>query len=400
MIYSAFTFKINMAAAAVYDNGHVDKTLNNFTMYDNMSYHYMDYPNGSDYYSLHAEAEIIFHKYMYKTTVPILFGLIIVVGLVGNCMVVGVIISKRKMRTTVNLLLLNLALSDLTFLIVCVPFVTYHYAADNWNMGDIICKLSQFLLYVTVYVTVYTLILIAAVRFFTIVYPTASMRIRTKRNICVSIGAIWAIMLIANVPILLIYRVKKITYTTQFGESVYRYCGMEDKETGQLLFLTFFILTYVLPLSIITTFYFLIMKFLHKSNRNNSLRVSSRSHGSRGERTSHATRILMNVCLVFGLSWLPLHAHLLVVYFGKQPDHRIYEVYRVLCHVMAYANSSMNPIVYNYVSKDFRKSFKELFSPYACCCYLKKGRCDHAYDLQSRQSVRHTSMVKDGGSFI
>ena len=341
------------------------------------------------------ELDVSFHRFLYKTLVPILFGAIICVGLIGNCMVVGVIIFKSKMRTTVNLLLLNLALSDLTFLSVCVPFVTYHYAADQWDMGDIMCKLSQFLLYVTVYVTVYTLILIAAVRFFTIVYPTTSVRIRTKRNICVAIGAIWAIMLIANVPILLVYRVKRFSSISDAAEEheIYRYCGMENVETGQLIFLTFFILTYLLPLSIITTFYFLIMKYLHTTNRNNSLRSSSRSNSSRSgnERTGHVTRILMVVCLVFGLCWLPLHAHLLVVYFGRQPDERIYEIFRVMCHCLAYANSSMNPIIYNYVSKDFRKSFKELLTK-KCVC---KKRFDVDFDMRSRNSLRPSSPAKD-----
>ena len=341
------------------------------------------------------EFDVSFHRFLYKTLVPVLFGIIISVGLIGNCMVVGVIISKHKMRTTVNLLLLNLALSDLTFLTVCVPFVTYHYAADNWNMGDVMCKLSQFLLYVTVYVTVYTLILIAAVRFFTIVYPTTSVRLRTKRNICVAIGAIWAIMLVANVPVLLVYRVKRFPSISDdpMEHEIYRYCGMENVATGQLVFLTFFILTYLLPLTIITTFYFLIMKYLHTTSRNNSLRASSRSNSSRSggsERKSHVTKILMSVCLVFGVCWLPLHAHLLVVYFGRQPNERIYEIFRVLCHCLAYANSSMNPIIYNYVSKDFRKSFKELFTS-KCTC---KKRWENEFDMKSRNSLRPSGSVK------
>jgi len=74
------------------------------------------------------------------------------------------------MRTTVNLLLLNLAVSDVLFLVVAVPFMAYHYAADNWLIGDVACKLSHFVLYVTVYVTVYTLVAIAVVRLVSIVW--------------------------------------------------------------------------------------------------------------------------------------------------------------------------------------------------------------------------------------
>ena len=93
------------------------------------------------------------------------FGVIVVVGLLGNVLVVGVTLSRHKMWTTVNLLLLNLAVTDVIFVLVCVPFMAYHYAADNWLIGDAVCKLSQFFLYVTVYVTVYTLVAIAVIRY-------------------------------------------------------------------------------------------------------------------------------------------------------------------------------------------------------------------------------------------
>jgi len=93
--------------------------------------------------------ELLFYFVLYKVTVPTLFGVIVVVGLLGNLLVVGVTLSRHKMWTTVNLLLLNLAVTDVIFVLVCVPFMAYHYAADNWLIGDAVCKLSQFFLYVT-----------------------------------------------------------------------------------------------------------------------------------------------------------------------------------------------------------------------------------------------------------
>jgi len=111
------------------------------------------------------EGELLFYFVLYKVTVPTVFGVIILVGLLGNLLVVGVTLSRHKMWTTVNLLLLNLAVTDVIFLLVCVPFMAYHYAADTWLIGDGVCKLSQFFLYVTVYVTVYTLVAIAVIRY-------------------------------------------------------------------------------------------------------------------------------------------------------------------------------------------------------------------------------------------
>jgi len=78
-----------------------------------------------------------------STTVVILFGFIFVAGLIGNALVViGNILSSVKisnfissilssytvvafnplMRSTTNILIINLAISDLMFVIMCIPF--------------------------------------------------------------------------------------------------------------------------------------------------------------------------------------------------------------------------------------------------------------------------------------
>ena len=312
------------------------------------------------------EMDVTFYYYFYKVVVPVLFGMISCVGLVGNSLVIFVIFSETKMRTTVNLLLLNLAFSDVIFLLICVPFVTYHYVADNWLVGDVTCKLSQFLLYVTVYVTVYTLVAISTVRYLAVVYAHKSTRIRTKRNICVVVGVIWAIMLVVNIPIILIYRVKEYELDKGTMEP-YKYCGMEDKRTGQKIFLSFFFLTYIIPLSFICTFYMLLLRYLRLQRKGSSIKHNRRSNGRSREKTAFASKILIVVVAVFGVCWLPLHTHLLVSYFGVQPKATYYEVFRVLCHCLAYSNSMMNPLIYNYVSKDFRKSFHNFYHQYLCC---------------------------------
>lgn len=78
-------------------------------------------------------------------------------------------------------------------------------------------------------------------------------------------------------------------------------------------------------------------------------------------------KMLIVVVTLFAVCWLPLHVHLLVAYFGVQPARRWYEVYRVLAHCLAYANSCMNPVIYSYVSTDFRRRFADvMLAPQPC----------------------------------
>ena len=355
----------------------------NYTLYvNNSDQPYYDHGDVDDF-------ELMFHTVLYKRTAPILFGLITGIGLFGNCLVILVILLNRHMRSTINMALLNLAFCDVTFLTVCVPFVAYHYAADNWGIGEPICKLSQYILFVTMYVTVYTLVLVSALRYFTVVHGNATYKLRTRRNICIMIASMWVVALTLNIPILFIYEVKVFPMYPP-----YYYCGMTSQAVGQRLFLSFFILDYVLPLLAIGTLYVLILRYLCKK-RQQSFRIGVRNNNGSipsSDHTTYATRIVVIVVAVFGACWLPLHVHLLVAYFGHQPATYSYQVFRMFCHVIAYSNSCLNPLIYSYASKDFRNAFSNLCHcqinrrPQVCRGPLSNRSSNHrqAYELNSQ----------------
>ena len=67
----------------------------------------------------------------------------------------------------------------------------------------------------------------------------------TRRTTVLFVGAIWLVMLTVNVPVLLAY-----------GEREYEpglpiRCDLYDDDSGRTIFLTFFVFTYLLPLTLI-----------------------------------------------------------------------------------------------------------------------------------------------------
>ena len=314
-----------------------------------------------DYGITHDESDLRFHVSLYKVVVPMLCCLITLIGIVGNTMVIIVICCRKNVRNTVNMSLLNLAVCDLLFVTICVPFVAYHYAADNWLLGEVVCKLFNYLLHVTVYVTVYILMLVSILRYLTIVHGTVTAKYRTQRNIALCLMFLWAAILIANTPVILVYRMKSFPSNTR---QKYFYCGIASKEVGKQLFLSFFVLTYFVPLATIATLYIAILWYLRQERKHmkhvDSPHAETAPRCHIKEHTLRATRIIITVVVVFGACWLPLHVHLLIVYFGVQPTSDAYEVFRAVAHFLAYSNSCLNPIIYNYSSNDFRKEFNRL----------------------------------------
>ncbi|KAK1790234.1 hypothetical protein P4O66_014156 [Electrophorus voltai] len=67
------------------------------------------------------------------------------------------------------------------------------------------------------------------------------------------------------------------------------------------------------------------------------------------------------VVVVFCLSWLPHHVVHLWVEFGSFPLSQASFVLRVAAHCLAYSNSSINPVIYAFLSENFRKAYKQVF---------------------------------------
>ena len=72
-----------------------------------------------------VEAEAEFGVYRHSATITVLliiaYGIILIVGVVGNSLVVGVVLRSPRMRTVTNLFILNLAVADLLVILFCLP---------------------------------------------------------------------------------------------------------------------------------------------------------------------------------------------------------------------------------------------------------------------------------------
>lgn len=102
-----------------------------------------------------------------------------------------VVAANQQMRNTTNLLIINLALADLLFIVFCVPFTASDYALPFWPFGDAWCKIVQYLVIVTAYASVYTLVLMSLDRYLAVVHPITSMSIRTEANTYWAIAVTW-----------------------------------------------------------------------------------------------------------------------------------------------------------------------------------------------------------------
>ncbi|XP_022251908.1 allatostatin-A receptor-like [Limulus polyphemus] len=308
--------------------------------------------------------------------IPILFGAIVVIGLIGNSFVVIVVWFNHQMRSTTNLLIINLAIADLLFIIFCVPFTGWDYSLPYWPFGDIWCRIVQYLVFVCAYASIYTLVLMSLDRFMAVVHPITSMSIRTERNAYIAIAITWSCILIACVPLLEAHGLMNYMYR-QMEHSTCGFLAMKGYNYAAFQ-ISFFLSSYVIPLVLIFVLYMLMLKRLwfHVTPGG---KISAESQKSK----KRVTRMVVVVVLIFAICWCPIQIVLVLKSLDKYEHNTSTIAFQVSSHILAYMNSCVNPILYAFLSENFRKAFHKIIS----CNPRQKRPYRQPFERNERETV-------------
>nr|XP_009300307.1 KISS1 receptor b isoform X2 [Danio rerio] len=189
--------------------------------------------------------------------VPLFFTLIMFVGLVGNLIVIYVVIKNQQMKTVTNLYIVNLATTDILFLVCCVPFTATVYVLPSWIFGDFMCRLVNYLQQVTAQATCITLSAMSVDRFYVTVYPLQSLHHRTPQMALSVCTTIWICSSLLSVPIAL-YQHTESSYW--FGPQTYCTETFPSVIHKRVYLLYSFLAVYLLPLITICMCYTFMLK--------------------------------------------------------------------------------------------------------------------------------------------
>lgn len=299
------------------------------------------------------------HKFIF-TLVPIVYGCHFVIGIVGNSMVVAVIYCYMKLKTVANIFVLNLAVSDLTFLITLPMWATFTATGYHWPFGGFLCKASAGLAIFNLYTSIFFLTALSIDRYLAIVHPVRSRRFRTVAYACITCVVIWLFAFVLSVPTALTRDVHNIL------DSNNTLCGILHPKMENAIRLNELLLAislmksllgFLIPFVIIITCYCLIGRALLGARH---IQKSSRS------RDDEVLRMLAAAVLAFFLCWVPhqvFHLMQVLTQLILVENCAILEIIDTampftIC--IAYFNSCVNPIVYGFVGRNFRKNLLRL----------------------------------------
>ncbi|XP_060679950.1 galanin receptor type 1 [Hemiscyllium ocellatum] len=279
-----------------------------------------------------------------------IFSLIFCLGVLGNSLVITVLARSTpgKALSTTNIFILNLSIADLSYLLFCIPFQATYYVLPRWIFGGFICKFVHYFFTVSVLVSIFTLSAMAVDRYIAIVHSRKSSCIRVSRNAVLSVIFIWLLSLATASPVAYYHMLIR-----KKDQGPFCWENWSVLSHRQIYKVATFVVGYLLPLLLICYCYAKVLNHLHKKLRN----MSKKSETSKKK----TAQTVLVVIVVFCVSWLPNHVINLWTEFGSFPLTDASFAFRIAAHCLAYSNSSVNPIIYAFLSENFRKSYQQVF---------------------------------------
>ncbi|RLU17551.1 hypothetical protein DMN91_009787 [Ooceraea biroi] len=287
----------------------------------------------------------------------ILYSLVCIVGLLGNTLVIYVVLRFSKMQTVTNIYILNLAFADECFLIG-IPFLVTTISLRSWIFGKIMCKAYMTTTSINQFTSSIFLFIMSADRYIAVCHPITSPKMRTPFISKVVSCTAWGTSVLFMVPVFL------YANAMESPEGVVS-CNIywPNDRGGQTTFTLYtLILGFAVPLVFILTFYFLVIRKLRTVGPKNKSKEKKRSHRK-------VTKLVLTVITVYVFCWLPYWVTQVALIYTppKQCQSNITITSFLLAGFLSYSNSAMNPILYAFLSDNFKKSFLK-----ACTCAAGK----------------------------
>ncbi|XP_010206125.2 melanin-concentrating hormone receptor 1-like [Colius striatus] len=276
---------------------------------------------------------------------PTLFGIICLLGIIGNSLVICTVLKKSGPSSSVpDIFIISLSMVDLLFLLG-MPFLIHQLLGNGaWHFGETMCTIITALDANSQFTSTYILTAMSIDRYLATVYPFTSTRFRKPRVAIFVICVLWALSFLSITPVWMYAQLIPLPGGL-LG------CGilLPDPQRDIYWYTLYqFFLVFAIPFTLITVAY---RRILFKMARSSEALMSQKWTRAR---TKRLTRTAIAICLAFFTCWAPFHILQLVQLAMTHPTLPFYYAYNVAIS-LGYANSCLNPFIYIFLGQNFQR---------------------------------------------
>ena len=298
--------------------------------------------------------------------------IIIIVTLLGNGSVCATVILNRSLRTFTNLLVVSLAISDIMFATLSLPF-RVHQTIHNfkWCLSEGLCQFWVWADSLCCCASIWNLALISVDRFLATKYPLTYHQLITRRRAVLMVASVWLLSLLVS-------SLGLFNWTNVGGKNVNIHtngCMKVDPPFYTVAAATGFFLPLLIVLCAYSYVFYIAMGHIRAIART-TVPASRVIEGNTKEKNQALTReikaakTLAIVVGVFTICWFPFFVAIVVRFWcescveaEQNPKLKYFFMFVNITFVytLPQINSACNPFIYVIFSKKLRLAFVRMF---------------------------------------
>jgi hypothetical protein len=278
-----------------------------------------------------------------------IYAVLFIFGATGNVILI-IIVCNKDMRTTANMYILNLAISDLINLTVFLSEACANSISVTWLDGEFMCTFLPFCLRLSVGVSVYS-VAVLSIRRCRVIADPFHVLLSSEPTWCGTAATICRVWIVAAL------------FSLPSAHSKYL-C----REPIILGFKTYYqhvvvfelLVSCVLPLCVIAFSYVIAARHLVES----TVSISKWTQSHQLKRRKNTAKIMVGLIFVFIISYLPYHAlwtHIIITEKQKISDLKVIEI-------IPHKNFKLGKIISS-------KNYKLEYSYFVSTCLLLINSC-------------------------
>ncbi|XP_071790561.1 histamine H2 receptor-like isoform X1 [Asterias amurensis] len=284
--------------------------------------------------------------------------IVMTISIIGNALIILVMVFFKGMRSKTNMFITNLACADFGVSLLCMPFSLATVIHGDWGFGPVLCNINAFFEALFLVASTHGLMVIALHKFFSLVMPLRRLINRRRAIYMIMYG--WFIGFTCAIgPIVGLTENQYKPGTSQCGPKY------PEKLTEKLIGIYVPAVGIVIPLLCLIITYSVIFKTI----RSYSQRLRKNTNMAEERIFNQQVRITVTLFIVFVAFFICWSPYFIYSTLGLSMGfHNVPTILNVAAYWSGYTNSALNPLIYAWRTRSYRKAFKRIF-----CCDIQGG---------------------------
>lgn len=317
-----------------------------------------------------------------------------VLSLMGNMLVCISVYQNTRLRTSTNLYIIALAVSDLLSAVMVMPISIGVLIVGKWIYSEAICELHAFFSLFVIYVSPVTMGLTAVNRYVRICKSDQQyQRLFSVKRSRVFLATVWTIVACFTfIPRLA--GAQAYAFVPGYAQCSVAHLSESGKLVHYLIVVTFFFLT---PLIATIISYIKVSRKISQHNTTIAMTIQDSAQqnnlqtgGKKAGISVHEiklSRSLFAVVFAFMMCWIPFWIIVILRRF-----HLVAVMPRsveLLCMFFLYLSNTINPFIYAGMNPVFRREFRKILT---CERFRNRGNDSETYSVTLFKFFRHVTL--------